>query len=313
MAIRFDINTVPASNDVLTWDTTLRAYTPTAVTSAGGAPSNATYVTLSTNATLTVERVLTGTANQITLTDNGAGSTSFYIFQGTNIAGSDVSTYRLAVDNAGNVGIGTGASAIEALLEIQATEGADATLCLDADDGDDNADTWFIKSVASDNDLDFVNHTTVVFGLNSVGKANTYSSVATTGWGVPAIYGSGRATAQTATNASIATYTVGAAEGSFMVSGNVQVTTSTTHSFSLDVTYTDETSTARTLILPMAQLAGSFVSGGLITNITGAGPYESPVMHIRCKAATAITIRTSSGGTYTTVEYNAEGTIVQIA
>lgn len=43
--------------------------------SGGGAPSDATFVTLSTNATLTNERVLTGTANQVTITDNGAGST----------------------------------------------------------------------------------------------------------------------------------------------------------------------------------------------------------------------------------------------
>lgn len=42
---------------------------------SGAAPTDATYVTLSTNATLTAERVLTGTANQITITDNGAGST----------------------------------------------------------------------------------------------------------------------------------------------------------------------------------------------------------------------------------------------
>lgn len=41
----------------------------------GGAPTDATYVTLSTNGTLSNERVLTGTANQITVTDNGAGST----------------------------------------------------------------------------------------------------------------------------------------------------------------------------------------------------------------------------------------------
>ena len=39
---------------------------------AGGAPTDATYVTLSTNATLTAERVLTGTTNQITVTDGGA-------------------------------------------------------------------------------------------------------------------------------------------------------------------------------------------------------------------------------------------------
>ena len=39
------------------------------------APYDATYVTLSVDATLTAERVLTGTSNQITITDNGAGST----------------------------------------------------------------------------------------------------------------------------------------------------------------------------------------------------------------------------------------------
>lgn len=45
------------------------------VSASGFAPSDATYVTLTTNATLTNERVLTGTSNQIILTDNGAGST----------------------------------------------------------------------------------------------------------------------------------------------------------------------------------------------------------------------------------------------
>jgi hypothetical protein len=40
-----------------------------------GAPDNALYVTLSTDGTLTNERVLTGTSNQITVTDGGAGST----------------------------------------------------------------------------------------------------------------------------------------------------------------------------------------------------------------------------------------------
>jgi hypothetical protein len=112
--------------------------------------------------------------------------------------------------------------------------------------------------------------------------------------------------------ASIATYTVGAADGTFEVSANCLVTTATTHSFSLDVTYTDESNVARTLILPVAQLAGTFITGGLITNITGAGPYEASVMTIRAKAATAITVRTAAGGTYTTVVYNARGVIKQV-
>ena len=146
----------------------------------------------------------------------------------------------------------------------------------------------------------------------TAGKLTTYNNVATAGWGVPAIYSHGRVEATTnARAAAAATYTVGAADGSFRVSGNVLVTTSTTHSFSLDVSYTDESNVARGLILPMAQLAGAFVTGGLITNVTGAGPYESPAMHIRCKAATSITIRVSAG-TFTTVVYNSEGLIEQV-
>lgn len=142
-------------------------------------------------------------------------------------------------------------------------------------------------------------------------KVTAYADVDTVGWGVPAIYGSGRATAQTARSAALATYTVGAADGSFEVSANVLVTASATHSFSVDVDYTDEGNTTRTLILPMALITGSFLSGGLITNVSGTGPYHSPVTHIRCKAATAITIRPSNG-TYTSVTYSAEGVIKQI-
>lgn len=45
------------------------------LTSGSGAPIGAQYVTIATNASLTAERVLTGTANQIVITDNGANST----------------------------------------------------------------------------------------------------------------------------------------------------------------------------------------------------------------------------------------------
>lgn len=39
----------------------------------GGAPTDAQYITLATNGTLSDERVLTGTSNKITITDGGAG------------------------------------------------------------------------------------------------------------------------------------------------------------------------------------------------------------------------------------------------
>lgn len=141
------------------------------------------------------------------------------------------------------------------------------------------------------------------------GKITTYNGIATTGWGVPAIYGYGRVTAQSAANASIATYTVGAADGSFEVSANMNVTAVTVLATTLTCTYTDESNTARTMILPVAQVAGSFIAAGAIT---ATGAWESPVIHIRCKAATAITILTSAG-TFTGVTYTAEGVIKQTA
>jgi len=147
-----------------------------------------------------------------------------------------------------------------------------------------------------------------------IGLTAFYNGIATTGWGLGAIYAEARVSAVTNTgSASIATYTVGAADGAFRVSANALVTTSTAHSFSLDCVYTDTSNVSRTLVLPVAQLAGTFLTTGLITNATGTGPYETATMHIRCKASTSITIRTSSGGTFTGVVYNAEGCIEQIA
>lgn len=55
--------------------TFLRGDQTWAVPAASGAPVGAQYLTLAADATLTAERVLTGTANQVILTDAGAGST----------------------------------------------------------------------------------------------------------------------------------------------------------------------------------------------------------------------------------------------
>lgn len=140
-------------------------------------------------------------------------------------------------------------------------------------------------------------------------KMTTYNNIATAGWGVPAIYGSGRATGQTAAVASVAAYTVGAADGSFLVSANVLVTTATTHNFTVTCAYTDEGNTARTLTFTFSSLAGVLATA--IINTGGAVPYEGVPMHIRCKASTAITIATT--GTFTTVTYNVEGSIIQLS
>lgn len=155
-----------------------------------------------------------------------------------------------------------------------------------------------------------VNGNTVLLGgLGMTGAVTIYKNVTTAGWGLHAINGYGRSVTQTAAVASVATYTVGAADGSFDITCCVDVTASVTHNFSVSVDYTDTTNTARTLVLPVLQLAGTMITA--ITNVTGAGPYEGITAHLRAKAGTAITIKTT--GTFTSVTYNVEGVITQVA
>lgn len=141
------------------------------------------------------------------------------------------------------------------------------------------------------------------------GKFAKYNNITTAGWGIPAIYAAGRSVAQSAAVASVSTYTVGAADGSFEISANVLVTASTLHNFTVTCAYTDEGNTARTLTLSFSQLAGTFLTS--IANAGGTVPYEGIPLHIRCKASTSITIATT--GTFTNVTYNVEGIIKQTA
>lgn len=146
-------------------------------------------------------------------------------------------------------------------------------------------------------------------GLVLVPKITKYNNITTTGWGVPAIYGYARPAAGQVGAVTLSTYTVGAADGSFLVSANILVTTATLHSFTVTCTYTDEGNTSRTLTLQLSTIAGAFITA--ITNAQGTVPYEGVPLHIRAKASTSITIATT--GTFTTVVYNGESSITQIA
>lgn len=119
-----------------------------------------------------------------------------------------------------------------------------------------------------------------------------------------------RVVAATGAQASVAAYTVGAADGSFEVSANVLVTVATTHAFSVTCAYTDEGNTARTITLTFGLVAGG-VTTTSVANANGAVPYLGVPLHIRAKAGTAITIATS--GTFTTVTYNVDGNIRQLS
>lgn len=142
----------------------------------------------------------------------------------------------------------------------------------------------------------------------SFGKvAKNGGATASGNFGVPTLVATGRATAQAAAIPNLSSFLVGAADGSFEVSGNVLITTATAHAFTMTVAYTDEGNTARVLTLQFSSLAGTFLTS--IANAAGAVPYEGAVMHIRVKTAT--TIQCATTGTFTTVTYNAECFIKQ--
>lgn len=71
----------------------------------GGAPTTAQYVTLATDATLTQERVLTGTANQVIITDNGAGSTVVLSLPQSIHTGASPTFTGLTLSGLGNTGV----------------------------------------------------------------------------------------------------------------------------------------------------------------------------------------------------------------
>jgi len=122
------------------------------------------------------------------------------------------------------------------------------------------------------------------------------------------VQGSGRQTGQIAAVASLATFTVGGADGSFYVSANLQVTAVTLANVTVNCDYTDETNTPRTLILTFTNLIGTLLS--VITNTLGVGPYAGVSTHIRAKAGSQIKVYTT--GTFTSITYNVEGVILQV-
>lgn len=163
----------------------------------------------------------------------------------------------------------------------------------------------FAGSVATATTTPAITLSTSVTGIL---KGNgTAISAAAAGADYLATSANARATAQTAA-VTLATFTVPAADTTYLVSANVNVTASTAFSFGVTCTYTDETNTSRVLTLSFSNLAGTFLQ--TITNVLGAGAYEGIPLHIRAKASTTIIIQ--STGTFTTVTYNLEERIIAI-
>lgn len=117
-----------------------------------------------------------------------------------------------------------------------------------------------------------------------------------------------RLTGQTAAINNLVQVTNGSFDKTFEIGVDILITSSTTHSFTATVAYTDEGNTSRTTTLNFSQTNGTI--GTTISNTAGAVPYSSIPIQIRCKASTTITIATT--GTFTSVTYSIGGRITQL-
>lgn len=250
-----------------------------------------------------------------TISSNGA----FQWSNTTNVGLSNAPDTFLTRRSAANINLGAADAAAPVAQTISTqsvvagtsnTAGVNTTIALSQGTGTGAGGSLVIKGAVAGTTGTAQNALVNAFVLSPAGLATTYNSIATTGQGVPAIYGYARVAAQAAA-ATFSTYTVGASDGTFLVSANVLITASTLHNFTVTCSYIDEGNTPRVVTLQFSNLAGTFVTA--IANAAGTVPYEGVPLHIRCKASTAITIASAAGGTYTTVTYNGESSITQIA
>jgi|GEM_PF-966093 len=109
---------------------------------------------------------------------DGGNSTNSTVTVGTNddqgLALETNGVTAITINDNGYVGIGT--TSPEDLLEVQGAEATDAIITLDADDGDDNADTWEIRSDASDNQFYVTNHASDLLTVASNGDVGIGAS-----------------------------------------------------------------------------------------------------------------------------------------
>jgi len=119
----------------------------------------------------------------------------------------------------------------------------------------------------------------------------------------------GRATGQTAAVSNVVQVTTGGSDESYLVSFSARTTTSGSELITVSVDYTDETNTAVNQAFTMNTSSG-VAQTAFMRFSYGAVAYAGTPMHIRCKAGTNITIKTT--GIFTGCTYNVEGVIKRL-
>jgi hypothetical protein len=152
-------------------------------------------------------------------------------------------------------------------------------------------------------------------GLVIPGKVTSYGGATTSGNGVPAVVAYARQI-NIRTNISAATpllsYVVGPQDQSLLVTAAVTVLSGTNYGFEVAANYYTDAGAPWTSVCEFMWL-GPNLETSLTSNLygDGIGAYNGLPMHLRCKAGTTVVIY--AAGNFTTVTYNIEAAIIQIA
>jgi hypothetical protein len=157
-------------------------------------------------------------------------------------------------------------------------------------------------------------------GLNIPGKVTSYIGQVMAGNGLGAVVAYARRLGQTtaiAKSAPLLSYPVGAVDGSFILLANTYAISGTDFNYSIEATLVAPESPSTSIAAqPLPLLTATEIGAGTFSsdasNLLGLGVYYGMPLFTRCKALTTITIYTA-GSSFTSVTYDIEATIIQIA
>lgn len=170
--------------------------------------------------------------------------------------------------------------------------------------------TQIFDNVCVDNGNDVLAGAKFIPANVNIGKKITsYNGLTTAAEGIVPIRQEAFVQSQTAQLFPAITHPGQAVGGTYDISCNLYIASGTTYSFSVLVQYNDQGNNAHFITIPLVLASGALATTA--TNVTGSGPYLGVKMRIRNAAGTSILVGTS--GTFTSVNYDIECSIEQVA